>query len=308
MNNVNKEKTMSKITSSDIKSFAESMWEKGYRGSAYAHVQCTRKLTKAESDMIRETFRPLVMARLEKLAATPKRELNKGYDYGVVNAVITLDGVRYQFYTDSCVRVRYVNGRRIADLMTVDEILNRNLLAYWHPNGSNDWRGTASYEALVIGENGVYTHRSRSVIRQPGVELNSRGGFNRSKSKADFVRLVKNHVKQNMEAGWTLVSTSYEQKYTGRQYRLDFVKPDPVETPDAGPADEGGLGISSVEPLEKDLSRIGAIIDKYGNDKPKAVAAAKLMNSKINDEEKRARRRAACMAYGADWLAECFAA
>lgn len=237
----------------------------------------------------------------------PKRELNKGYDYGEVSAVVELDGATYRFYISHCVHVRHVNGRRIVDLMTVDETLNQNLLAYRHPSGSNDWHDTASYTALVIGENGVYTHRSLSVIRQSETELNSRGGFNRSKSKADFVRLVKNRVRQSTEAGWTLVSTSYEQKYTGRQCRLDFVKPDPVETSDTGPTDEGGLDISSVEPLEKDLSRIGAIIDKYGNDKPKAVAAAKLMNSKINDEEKRARRRAACMAYGVDWLAECFA-
>ena len=308
MNNVNKEKTMSKITSSDIKSFAERMWEKGYRGSAYAHVQHTRKLTKADSDMIRETFRPLVKAQLEKLAAMPKRELNKGFYYGQVDAVITLDGVKHQFYIDSCVSVRYVNGRRIADLMTVDEILNQNLLAYWHPNGRNDWRDTASYEALVIGENGVYTHRSRSVIRQDGVELNSRGGFNRSKSKADFVRLVKDHVRQNTEAGWTLVSTSYEQKYTGRQYRLDFVKPDPVEPAESESIPDKGLDVSGVQPLAKDLSRIGAIIESYGDDKDKAVAAAKLMNSKIKDETKRARRRMACLTYGVDWLAECFAA
>ena len=219
---------MQTISQSDIKSFAERMWESGYRGSAYAHVQHTRKLTKAESDMIRETFRPLVETQLEKLATMPKRELNKIYG-GRVDASIDLDGVRCQFYIDSCVRVRYVNGRRIADLMTVDEILNRNLLSYWHPNGRNDWHDTASYAALVIDENGVYTYRSRSVIRQSEAEMNSRGGFNRSKSKADFVRLVKNHVKQNTEAGWTLVSTSYEQKYTGRHYRLDFVKPDPDE-------------------------------------------------------------------------------
>lgn len=303
---------MQTISQSDIKSFAERVWEKGYRGAAWAHVQHTRKLTKADSDMIRETFRPLVEARLEKLAAMPKRELNKGHDYGQVDAVITLDGVRHQFYIDSCVRVRYVNGRRIVDLMSVDEVLKQNLTAYWYPKGRCDWRDAASYTALILGENGVYTHRLRSTIRQDEAELSSRGGFNRSKSKADFVRLVKNYVKQDTEAGWTLVSTSYEARFTGSQLRLDFVKPDPVESsPEAAAranTSEGGLDISTVQPLEKDLSRICAIIDQCGDDRTKAVGMANLMNSKIKDEEKRARRKAACVVFGADWLAECFSA
>lgn len=302
---------MQTISQSDIKSFAERVWEKGYRGAACAHVQHTRKLTKADSDMIRETFRPLVEAQLEKLAAMPKRELNKSHNYGQVDASITLDGVKHRFYIDSCVSVRYVNGRRIVDLMSVDEALKQNLTAYWYPKGSCDWHDSTSYTALILGENGVYTHRLRSTIRQDEAQLSSRGGFNRSKSKADFVRLVKNYVKQDAEAGWTLVSTSYEAKFTGSQLRLDFVKPDPVEnSSEAAGANtsEGGLDVSGVRPLAKDLSRIGAIIDQCGDDKDKAVAAAKLMNSKIKDETKRARRRMACLTYGADWLAECFAA
>lgn len=71
------------------------------------------------------------------------------------------------------------------------------------------------------------------------------------------------------------------------------------------------------DPKDKDERRIYDIVKKANDGHPgcvgmvttekcKMIELATLMNKKITDENKRARRRAACLAYGLKFLAECF--
>jgi len=71
------------------------------------------------------------------------------------------------------------------------------------------------------------------------------------------------------------------------------------------------------EPTDKDEKRIYDIVKKANMDCYGQVGMvttrlwkmcdlARLMNSKITDEDKRARRRAACIKYGLNFLAKCF--
>lgn len=71
------------------------------------------------------------------------------------------------------------------------------------------------------------------------------------------------------------------------------------------------------EPRDKDEKRIYDIVNKANADWPHCIGMvtcnigkmrklAFLMNKKITDEDKRARRRAACIHYGLKFLADCF--
>lgn len=71
------------------------------------------------------------------------------------------------------------------------------------------------------------------------------------------------------------------------------------------------------QPLGKDQKRIYDIVEKANRGCPgcmgmvttnrfKMIELATLMNKKITDEDKRARRKDACLAYGLKFLARCF--
>ena len=304
---------MNHVSSKKIKECAEKRWECGYYGDADLHVEFHRRLTIAESDRIRGIFRPLVYDELEKMRRMPKRELNRDYHYWHVSKSIKLDGENREsfFEISRFAYTRFVNGRRIVDPMTMDEVLGKNIYSTWRPH-NGDWHDTESYVSLERTADGSFVRHIRETIHQNQFR-NARGGFNRSKSKAAFVKLVKEYVAKQNEDGWTLEAV---EDPNGRCC-LIFGKPDPAEVEPvvqheapAVPATEpaGGQTFSEINPEQKDIDRIQKILESYEDNPQKAVEAARLMNSKIKDEAKRARRAKACVDLGAEWLAHCFAA
>ena len=305
------------MTKAEIVDFANAVYETGCWGGAIAHAKFIRKLPMSETSKIKDAFRPMLEEELAKLKAMNKNDLNKNYTSSFVNTTIKLlDESSHEFTIDKCCK-RYLagNGHKIVNVMSINDIFKRPIRSKWYPH-NGDWHDCTFYDALIPNDDGTYTRiLNKTIVQEPIPRENRRHRWPRKKYKDSFVKLVKEYVDAKENEGWTLTATSaknlwgtadsilvFEKAVVDAPVKLDTVQPNESST--IQPIYFGGIAIM---PEKKDIDRISKIINECGDDHAKAISKATLMNNKITGPDKRLRRRAACVALKADWLATCFA-
>lgn len=306
------------MTKAEIVDFANAVYETGSWGGAIAHAKFIRKLPMSETSKIKDAFRPMLEEELAKLKAMNKNDLNRNYCMSFVRANITLDGEEtpHEFVINDCCKGRTAaNGRRIYDVMSINDIFKRPIRSEWHPH-NGDWHDCASYDALIPNDDGTYTRiLNKKIVQEPIPRENRRHRWPRKKYKDSFVKLVKEYVDAKENEGWTLTATSTKNPWGTTNSILVFEKAvvdapvelDPVQPNESSAIQPIYFGGIAIMPEKKDIDRISKIINECGDDHAKAISKATLMNNKITGHAKRLRRRAACIALKADWLANCFA-
>ena len=305
------------MTKAEIVDFANAVYETGSWGGAIAHAKFIRKLPMSETSKIKDAFRPILEEELARLKAMNKNYLNKNYPSSFVNTTIKLlDESSHEFTIDECCK-RYLagNGHKIVNVMSINDIFKRPIRSKWYPH-NGDWHDCTFYDALIPNDDGTYTRiLNKTIVQEPIPRENRRHRWPRKKYKDSFVKLVKEYVDAKENEGWTLTATStknpwgttdsilvFEKAVVDAPVKLDTVQPNESST--IQPIYFGGIAIM---PEKKDIDRISKIINECGDDHAKAISKATLMNNKITGPDKRLRRRAACVALKADWLATCFA-
>lgn len=305
------------MTKAEIVDFANAVYETGCWGGAIAHAKFIRKLPMSETSKIKDAFRPILEEELARLKAMNKNYLNMNYTSSFVNTTIKLlDESSHEFTIDECCKSYLAgNGHKIVNVMSINDIFKRPIRSKWYPH-NGDWHDCTFYDALIPNDDGTYTRiLNKTIVQEPIPRENRRHRWPRKKYKDSFVKLVKEYVDAKENEGWTLTATSaknlwgttdsilvFEKAVVDAPVKLDTVQPNESST--IQPIYFGGIAIM---PEKKDIDRISKIINECGDDHAKAISKATLMNNKITGPDKRLRRRAACVALKADWLATCFA-
>lgn len=213
---------MSMISKKELTEFAKNIWLDGYRGGASVFAKHQYVLSLDESNMIREKFRPLVEAEIAKLKAKPKRELNRSYysSYITVNMKIGSEDNWSSIFIDSICKSRYVNGRRIVEVMDIEDAMKQPIVSWKDPSSRNNCE---SYIALKLNDDGTYVRTYFTKIVQPQIEI-TRKNWARSKCKNDFVKLVNNYVDDATKNGWILTALSDTNSFNITYGRLVFKK------------------------------------------------------------------------------------
>ena len=305
------------MTKAEIVDFANTVYETGCWGGAIARAKFIRKLPMSETSKIKDAFRPLLEEEIARLKAMNKNDLNKNYPSSFVKTTLKLlDESSHEFTIDECCKCYLAgNGHQIVNVMSINDIFKRPIRSKWYPH-NGDWHDCTFYNALIPNDDGTYTRiLNKTIVQEPIPQENRRHRWPRKKYKDSFVKLVKEYVDAKENEGWTLTATStknpwgttdtilvFEKAAVDAPVELDTVQPNESST--IQPIYFGGIAIM---PEQKDIDRISKIINECGDDHAKAISKATLMNNKITGPDKRLRRRAACIALKADWLANCFA-
>ena len=305
------------MTKAEIVDFANTVYDTGSWGGAIAHAKFIRKLPMSETSKIKDAFRPMLEEALARLKAMNKNYLNKNYPSSFVKTTLKLlDESSHEFIIDKCCE-HYLagNGHQIVNVMSINDIFKRPIRSKWYPH-NGDWHDCTFYDALIPNDDGTYTRiLNKKIGQEPIPQENRRRRWPRKKYKDSFVKFVKEYVDAKENEGWTLTATSAKNLWGTTDHILVFEKAvvdAPVELDTIQPNESSTLqpiyfGGIAIMPEQKDIDRISKIINECGDDHAKAISKATLMNNKITGPDKRLRRRAACIALKADWLATCFA-
>lgn len=305
------------MTKAEIVDFANTVYDTGSWGGAIAHAKFIRKLPMSETSKIKDAFRPLLEEELARLKAMNKNYLNKNCPSSFVKTTLKLlDESSHEFMIDECCKCYLAgNGHQIVNVMSINDIFKRPIRSKWYPH-NGDWHDCTFYDALIPNDDGTYTRiLNKKIVQEPIPQENRRHRWPRKKYKDSFVKLVKEYVDAKENEGWTLTATSVKNRWGTTDHILVFEKAvvdAPVELDTIQPNESSTLqpiyfGGIAIMPEQKDIDRISKIINECGDDHAKAISKATLMNNKITGPDKRLRRRAACLALKADWLATCFA-